>query len=90
MIRFSTLGDDDPTTVVVGTGGTQQSYTRTEYRDFAWSLLLEVEGVKRGPYLDTAQNQRVTIGVGFNVEGNNDIMAATLRSLGFDPTDTSD
>jgi hypothetical protein len=88
MIRFSTLSDVDPTTVVVGTGGTQQSYTRTEYRDFAWSLLLEVESVERGPYLDNAQNQKVTIGVGFNVEGNNDIMAATLRSLGFDPTDT--
>jgi hypothetical protein len=47
MIRFSTLSDVDPTTVVVGTGGTQQSYTRTEYRDFAWSLLLEVESVER-------------------------------------------
>jgi|GEM_PF-5918354 hypothetical protein len=60
MIRFSTL-NSTPTTVIVGTGATQQSYTRSKYLDFVWSLLIEVEDVKPSPYLDTAANQRTTI-----------------------------
>lgn len=89
MIRFSALDDQNPTTVTVGTGGSAQAYTRSEYRDFMWSILLEEEGRERGPYLDDADpDQKVTIGIGFNIEGNDDLMAATIRSLGFDPTDT--
>ena len=63
-----TLGrlDNDAETIEVGSGATQRVYSRSDYSDFAWSVLLEAEGTHPSdgeagaPYLDSVNV--VTIG----------------------------
>jgi hemolysin-activating ACP:hemolysin acyltransferase len=88
---------EEPVTVDQGTAS-ERTYLKSDYLDFMWSVLLQLEGTtawdkdpsRRGlpgtPYLDTASpNQKVTIGVGFNIEDNVDALNAVIRSLGYDP-----
>lgn len=52
---------------------TNHQLTQAGYEDLRWSAILAMEGVKDLPYLDTANPRQLTIGVGFNIEGNQDL-----------------
>ena len=56
-----TLGrlDNDAETIEVGSGATQREYSRSDYSDFAWSVLLGevgsecISGSRAGPVMRT-------------------------------------
>lgn len=61
---------------------TSTVFIPTEYEDLRWAVIKLLEGVKRRPYVDTAPNPQSTIGVGFNIEGNTQLMDAVFNALG--------
>ena len=57
--------------------------TSNEYDDLRWELLTAAEARRNKPYIDSAHANKVTMGVGFNIEVKANL-EAVLSSLGVD------
>jgi Ca2+-binding RTX toxin-like protein len=86
MIDANELDNANGTTVTYTDAHGTFAYVQTAYRDFTWSILLELEGYRQYAYQDTARgDQLVTIGVGFNIEDNDVALDEVLKRLGYKP-----
>ncbi len=57
-----------------------------DYRDLRYLVLKQLEGSKDYPYLDKATtDNKVTIGIGFNIEGNATLRENTFSEPGIEP-----
>ena len=78
MFTFNLLSTEDTTTT--------ENYNRSNYLDYAWAILKQLEGSEALPYLDNAEpDHKATIGMGFNIEDTPLALQKTIEAMGYNP-----
>jgi Ca2+-binding RTX toxin-like protein len=78
VFTFNLLSTEDTTTT--------ENYNRSNYLDYAWAILKQLEGSEALPYLDNAEpDHKATIGMGFNIEDTPLALQKTIEAMGYNP-----